>query len=620
MSSADSATLAREPAPEYAGRLEALRSQRSAYERRHRRLGGANLGVLVVASAMVFAAFAFRALSILWVLLPAAVFVALATVHARVLRSIRTCQRLMAFYERGMARLANQWMGSGECGERFLEPAHPYARDLDLFGRGSLFELLCAARTRGGEEALANWLLKAAPVSEVHARQAAVEELRGRLDLRQDLAALGEDVRRIVDPEALAAWGEAAAVLAPGLTRKALVALTLMWVACLAAWPLWGRWDLLLVASVVNASIGYRFRKRARKIAPAAGIHSAPDTEETRAPVLSAERVAPGLELLAGVLERLARERFASAKLAALQAALKTDEVAPARAIARLSRLVEYLESRRNMFVALLDPFVFWTLQCAFAVEAWRRNFGGALRGWLAAVGEIEALSSLAGYAYEHPTDVFPEFTEDVPLFEAEGLAHPLISESRAVRNDLRLDNALRLLVISGPNMAGKSTLIRAVGINAVLAQCGSPVRAQRLRLSPLNVAASICVLDSLQGGISRFYAEITRLKLISDLTEEPQPVLFLLDELLNGTNSHDRRVGAEAVVRSLVARGGIGVVTTHDLALARLADDAVLHAANFHFADHLENGELRFDYRLSPGVVETTNALRLMRSIGLEV
>jgi len=288
--------------------------------------------------------------------------------------------------------------------------------------------------------------------------------------------------------------------------------------------------------------------------------------------------------------------------------------------VKRLSRVVENLESRRNPILAFLDPFVFWSLQCAFAVESWRRRFGGALRGWLDAVGEIEALSSLANHAYEHPSDVFPEFTAEAPWFEAEGLAHPLMPEKRAVRNELRLGSDLRLLVISGPNMAGKSTLIRAVGVNTVLAQCGAPVRARRLKISPLAVAASICVLDSLQGGISRFYAEITRLKQITDMTSGPRPVLFLLDELLNGTNSHDRRVGAEALVRSLVARGAIGLVTTHDLALARLADDPALRAANFHFADYLKDGELRFDFRLSPGVVQTTNALKLMRSIGLEV
>jgi DNA mismatch repair ATPase MutS len=235
-------------------------------------------------------------------------------------------------------------------------------------------------------------------------------------------------------------------------------------------------------------------------------------------------------------------------------------------------------------------------------------------------LGEIEALSDLAGYAYEHPQDVFPEFTDEAPLFDAEGLAHPLIPENRAIRNDVILGSDLRLIIISGPNMAGKSTFIRSVGINAVLAQCGAPVRARKLRLSRLAVGASVCVLDSLQGGISRFYAEITRLKVIADLTDGPLPVLFLLDELLQGTNSHDRRIGAEAVVRNLLKRGAVGLLTTHDLALAEIAVSMGATAANFHFEDHLEEGKLRFDHRLSPGIVQTSNALQLMRSIGLDV
>jgi DNA mismatch repair ATPase MutS len=232
----------------------------------------------------------------------------------------------------------------------------------------------------------------------------------------------------------------------------------------------------------------------------------------------------------------------------------------------------------------------------------------------------MEALCALAGYAYEHPSDVFPELREGHANFEAEGLAHPLIPETQAVRNDFRLGDGLRLMIISGPNMAGKSTFIRAVGANAVLAQCGAPVRARKLRMSPLQVTASICVLDSLQGGVSRFYAEITRLKVISELAKGPLPVLFLLDELLAGTNSNDRRSGAEAVLRNLAAQDTIGFITTHDLALTKVTEEMNGEAANFHFEDYLKDGELRFDYKLVAGVASSSNALKLMRSIGLDV
>jgi DNA mismatch repair ATPase MutS len=188
------------------------------------------------------------------------------------------------------------------------------------------------------------------------------------------------------------------------------------------------------------------------------------------------------------------------------------------------------------------------------------------------------------------------------------------------VRNDVVLGGAQQLFIVSGSNMSGKSTLLRTVGINAVLAQAGAPVRARRLRLSPLRVGVSIRILDSLQEGSSRFYAEITRLRQIVDLAGDDRPLLFLLDEILHGTNSHDRRIGAEAVVRGLVDRGALGLVTTHDLALTRMTEGLGARARNVHFEDHLEDGEIRFDYELREGVVEKSNAIALMRAVGLEV
>jgi DNA mismatch repair ATPase MutS len=274
---------------------------------------------------------------------------------------------------------------------------------------------------------------------------------------------------------------------------------------------------------------------------------------------------------------------------------------------------------------------VFWTVQLSFVAEGWKRQFGPEVQGWLEAAGEFEALEALAGYAYEHPEDVWPEFVEDGAnrdmngaYLRAEGFAHPLLPEARAIRNDLELGkdlgHDLRLVVISGPNMAGKSTFLRGLGVNVVLAQAGAPVRARLLRLSPLAVGASIAVLDSLESGISRFYAEIRRVKLISDLADGETPVLFLLDEVLSGTNSHDRLVGTEWMVRSFVERGAIGIVTTHDLALTAIPEAMDGQGVNCHFSDTIVEGRLHFDYRLSPGVVETSNALELMRSIGLRV
>ncbi|HEX5483231.1 MAG TPA: DNA mismatch repair protein MutS [Terriglobia bacterium] len=598
----DSLNPQESPRATYSRRLEELRNSQSQLDRRHRRIGTVNVSAGVAAVLVIVAALAFQAVSILWILVPLFVLIFFVVLHQRVLKALRKISRAIGFYERGLARLDGSWAGGGESGERFLDESHPYARDLDLFGRGSLFELLSTARTRAGEETLASWLLHPASLDEIHARQAAITELKNRVSLREEMAVLGEDFRTGVQPEALAAWGEGKILLKPGFVQAAVSVLAVLWLLSLVAWGVWGIVFAALIMTVVNLCVAYRFRERLEKFVPAI------------------EEAAHDLALLSQVLARLEREKFASPRLGELHSALEVQGVVPSRSIARLDHLVERLESREHLLLRIIDPLVFWTLRITFSIESWHRTFGPAIRGWLQAVGEMEALLALAGYAYEHPADVFPKFTGEGPCFDAEEFAHPLLPESRAVRNNLKLDAGLQLVIISGPNMAGKSTLIRAVGANALLAQAGAPVRARRLRLSRLAVAASICVLDSLQGGVSRFYAEITRLKIISDLTAGPEPVLFLLDELLQGTNSHDRRIGAEAMVKSLVQRGAVGLVTTHDLALTRIADSMQPRAANFHFDDRIEDGKLIFDYRLSPGIAQSSNALELMRSIGLEI
>jgi DNA mismatch repair ATPase MutS len=238
---------------------------------------------------------------------------------------------------------------------------------------------------------------------------------------------------------------------------------------------------------------------------------------------------------------------------------------------------------------------------------------------WLRAAGEYEALLALSAYAYEHPDRPFARVSTDGPIYAAGGLFHPLMHPGQAVPNDITLDDAHSVVIVSGSNMSGKSTLLRSVGINAVLAMAGAPVCAREFALQPRVVGASIRTQDSLEGGISRFYAEILRLRQIVGLAGE-RPTLFLIDEILHGTNSHDRCVGGEAVLRALAARQAAGLATTHDLALASLADDPALHAVNVHFEDQIEAGKMSFDYHLRPGVVTRSNALELMRAVGLEV
>jgi DNA mismatch repair ATPase MutS len=262
-----------------------------------------------------------------------------------------------------------------------------------------------------------------------------------------------------------------------------------------------------------------------------------------------------------------------------------------------------------------------YPLWVGLAAERWRQTHGAAVAGWVDTIGEFEALLSLGAYAFEHPDDSLPELIEGPPTFTGVELGHPLIPAARCVRNSVSISGSTRILLVSGSNMSGKSTLLRTVGINTVLAMAGAPVRARSLRLTPLQVGASIRINDSLHEGSSRFYAEITRLRQLFDLADRRTlSLLFLLDELLQGTNSHDRRSGAEGVVRAFAARGAIGLISTHDLALTDISglQPGTLH--NVHFQDELLNGRMTFDFTLREGVVTKSNAMELMRSIGLEV
>ena len=592
-----------DPRAEYDLRLEARRAAAARYDGVHRRLGNLRLAVAAAAAVLAWGSLARGAISPWWMAAPVLVFIALAVAHDRVLRRHDLAGRAAGYYERALARLDHRWMGAGESGERYHDPVHPYAEDLDLFGKGSVFQLLCGARTRMGEDMLAAWLLAPAPPETVLARQQAVAELRPLIDLRESLAVLAGDVRSEAHPEALAAWGEAPPLLPAGWLRRAghffLAGLGL---ATLVFWIATGVITPLIAVLIADALFLLSIRKRVDAV-----IHDV-------------ESAAHDLALLAGVLHVLESRQFASPRLAAMRADLHTEGWPPSRRIARLNRLMELLDSRDHLLMRLIGPVLLWNVHLAYAVEHWRRTSGPAVRRWLNAVADMEALSSLAGYAFEHPADPFPEFTAETPCFEGAGLAHPLLPEDRAVPNSVALGCGPAVLVVSGSNMSGKSTMLRTVGVNAVLAQAGAPIRGARLRLSPLQPAASIRVVDSIHTGASRFYAEITRVRLIVDLTAGPLPVLFLLDEFLHGTNSHDRRLGAESIVRGLANRGAIGLVTTHDLALAEIADNLGPRAANVHFEDRLEAGRLYFDYLLRPGVVRRSNALELMRSVGLEV
>lgn len=590
------------PSEEYRKRRQARETLVDHFERLHRRFGDVRL--LVVIATLIAAWFSLHrdAFSPWWLLAALLLFLVIAILHAEVLRKRSCAERAVAFYRNGLARIEDRWVGTGQTGERIDTHSSLYAADLDLFGHASLFQLLSLARTRMGEDTLAAWLLSPSSVAQIAQRHAAIAELRNRLDLREDIAVLGEDFKVGIHPVELTQWAEAPNQLTRPWLRPLSLTLALAAVGTAVIWAETGTKAPFFAVIIAETIITAALRRQTSAVLEATS-HALED-----------------LQLLSSLLARLEREQFESPRLQALKAELSSHHVAGSKAIARLRAIVEYIHSLENPIMRALNIPLMYVVQVAYAAENWRRAHGAAIRSWLKAAGEAEALLSLSGYSYEHPDDLFPEFVEGAPCFIAEQLGHPLIPIAKCVRNDVSVCGETRVLLISGSNMSGKSTLMRAVGINSVLAMAGAPVRALSLQLTPLQIGASILINDSLQEGSSRFYAEISRLRQICDLAEMNPPVLFLLDELLQGTNSKDRLIGAEGVVRALLASGAIGLISTHDLALTNLGARGDHRLDNVHLQDEIEDGKMKFDFKLHDGVVTKSNGVELMRLIGLKV
>jgi len=594
------------PTQEYSTRLERFGRAVEVKQRRHVLVGNLKIAVLVAGLVLAWMSFAKEWFSAYWLTMPFGVYVAFAIFHEHVLRARARVETAAAFYRKGLARIEDAWAGTGPTGERFREEPHVYAEDLDLFGRGGLFELLSTARLPMGENQLAHWLRIPSSKEAILERHSLIQELRDKLDLREDIAVTGEDLRTRLNPESLVGWAEGHRVLPKSPWRFAAAILALCTAAGIGYYFAGGPYRIALIFLAIDAGILSALRKQAQAV-----IHGVSCDAE-------------GLLLFSQILQRLEREPFASPRLRSFSAELTAQERRASRAIRKLARIVYWIDGEHSLLAHLAELPLLYTVQVAFAAETWRARFGHSMRRWVEIVGEIEALLSLAGYSFEHPADPFPEFVNaenSAAMFHAEELGHPLIPAARCVRNCVRLDGETRVLLVSGSNMSGKSTLLRAVGINAVLAMAGAPVRATSLRVTPLAIGTRIRSTDSLQEGRSGFYTEILHIREVFRLAESSKlPLLFLFDELLEGTNSKDRRIGAESLLQALLGQGAIGIVTTHDLALTEIGQGLGQRLRNMHFQDYVENGKMRFDYTLRDGVVAKSNAIELMRLIGLQV
>ena len=467
-----------------------------------------------------------------------------------------------------------------------------------------MFELLCTVRTQIGRHRLASYLLDAPEIDETIRRQEAVQELQNRQTLREEIALLGGYDNQESSWDTFTDWLDSPLTTFHGIIRVAAVVLA----SGAAALGLSGLLGLVSAGSLVSILI---------PLAVLEGILALLLLKRVRRVIADTQIVGVEIGVLRHGLELLSKQHFASAKLRQIVTQVGSGAAARLKQLERLTRL---LDERNKDWFYIPSLLLLVGTQTAMAIENWRAANRDGLLVWLDAWCEFEALNALACYAFERQeTTSFPDLTDEDPVFEAQGLGHPLLSREERVCNDFALNSTSRFFVISGSNMAGKSTFLRAVGSNAVLAMAGAPVTAKKLRVSPFKVCASISIADSLLEGKSKFLAEVERLRDAIASTNESRPVLFLIDEILSGTNSRDRRLAAEAVIRTLVEGGALGALSTHDLALTEITD-TMAGGANMHMSSRQGTDVLDFDYLLKPGVTPEANATAIARLSGVPV
>lgn len=602
------------PDSAYAHREQAYKRLHDRHRRTAYRLSNYRLAAIVL--GLVLGVFLYRAYSPLAGLtaggLALVFFIYLALRHMRVQAWVRYTEALVQINRKGGERTAGRWTAFTDTGAEFRDDDHPYAADLDLFGQASLFQWINSTHTELGRQTLARALRQPADTSaEIQARQEAVAELAGQLAWRQRFETEGILVRGRLAPVApLLQWATETheSYLSP-LARLSLRLLPAITITVVALYLFAGAVPWQAPVALVTAQI-LLLRANGKE----------------RSQVLTlVYRQEAQLRSYSAMLAHLERKRFASPWLRERQVRLRNAADQPAFAqIGRLSRIAERISNRENAIFIIVNILTLWDYQCMIALEAWKRDSGKLLQTWLEVLADIEALASLAHIRFEHPEWAMPAVAEVSGKGGQHGLSarqmgHPLITTDR-VTNDFDLKAPAQISVITGSNMSGKSTFLRTVGVNLVLAYTGAPVCAGAFSCSLMSLWTCMRVADNLEQSISSFYAEILRIKRIVEAAKGDRCVCFLLDEIFKGTNSLDRHQGAKALIAQLQRDGALGLISTHDLELGKLERESGGRIRNFHFREYYEDGQIRFDYKLRTGVSTTRNALYLIKLAGIEL
>jgi len=591
------------PSEIYTQRQAVFQAQTEVIQRRYNQLSTARLAIFILAAAAVWwfsksdlsFAFTIRFLGLV-------LFAIVLRKHQKTSRLLNLYRILTQLNKEETARLSLSFLRK-ETGEEFAPPNHPYAYDLDVFGKHSLFKLINRAHTKVGMKTLAHWLLAPADPIEITVRQLAIAELTPLLDWRQEFEATAALEKQISQStEFLSLWlkaGENESILRwkrfrwlPILTILGIIAASLgliPWLVIVAVLLFHG-----FILSKLNASV--------------------------KAYAEQSEQIIGTLKAYAALFEKIENQSFESAKLRQLKSQLTTG-ISASKSIQQLAKMTENLNFRLNpYFILAIGLPSLWDLQWMTQLEAWKKHHQDDLGRWFHVLGQFEALSSFAGFAYSNPAYPFAELSTEPFYIKTKHVGHPLIAADKRVCNDFELQGLGQTAIITGSNMSGKSTFLRTIGVNTILALSGSVICAEQFSSAILQVFTSMRTQDSLEENTSSFYAELKRLQTLLKLSESsPIPVFYFLDEILKGTNSVDRHKGAEALIRQLHLQKAAGFISTHDIELGDMANEGQF-AHNYSFYSTFTEGKLHFDYQLKEGVCREFNATALMRQIGIEI
>jgi len=595
-----------EPEVFYTKQITALEEQRKILIKRRSLLAWLRFAAIIV---LIAAIYLLLPVGINYTLLAAilllAVFVRLVFIDLENKSAIKNNDHLIKINELEIAALAHHYYNFGE-GKQFAAAEHPYANDLDIFGHASLYQYCNRTTSDMGEKALAYWLLQPANTTVILQRQEAVKELSAKTEWRQQLEAYGKEEKiSSATQERLKDWLQAEPHFINNLFWKILqyaipaiiIAVIILNIEDVISNPVR---NMFLLGSALIALV------MAKKIAP---LHQ------------QVSKMANELAVLANSIKLVEQANFNTGLLQTLQSKFVVEHTKASTQLKQLKKIVERLDLRMNPIVFIPLAVIFqWDIQQAMALEKWKQRNKHNINEWFDAIGELEALHSLAGLSFNHPQWCFPTFKEDHFYIQGNNIGHPLIYAGKRVNNDIAMNSREELMLITGSNMAGKSTYLRSIGVNTVLAMAGAPVCATVFVLSPVQIISSMRIADNLEESTSTFYAELKKLKAIIDRVNAGEKIFILLDEILRGTNSLDRHTGSVALVKQLIHHKAACIIATHDVELAKLKELYPHNILNYHFDVQVANDELYFDYKLKEGICTSLNASILMKKIGIEL